>query len=64
LRGDEGVHVDQRLDVGIAGGGVGDDGATVGVADQDDRPGDGLEVIGQVSGVVAEAAQPWLGSHD
>jgi hypothetical protein len=37
VRGD----VDQGLDVGVAGGGLGDDCAAVGVADQDDRPVDG-----------------------
>lgn len=37
LVGDERGDVDQRLDVGVAGGGVGDDGAALGVADQDDR---------------------------
>lgn len=47
LGGCEGVHVDERLEVGLAGRGVGGgDGATVGGADQDDGPGDGAEVIG------------------
>ena len=46
LGGCEGVHVDERLEVGVGGGGVGGDGATVGGADQDDGPGDGAEVIG------------------
>jgi hypothetical protein len=40
LVGDEGVDMHQRLDVGLAGGGVGDDRPTVGVADQQDRAAD------------------------
>ena len=39
--GREGVDVDECLDVAVAGRGVGDDGAAVGMADEDDRTGDG-----------------------
>ena len=57
LRGREGIHVDQRLDLLVAGGGVGDDGATVGVPDQDDGAGDGVQEVADVGGVIPDAEQ-------
>lgn len=39
LVGGIGGDVDQGLDRGVTGGGAGDDGAAVGVADEDDGPG-------------------------
>src|SRR5271165_4392708 len=47
----------RALDVRVAGGGVGDDHPAIGMADQDDRPADGLEEVGQGGGVVDQAAQ-------
>ena len=57
LVGDERVHVDQGLDVGVAGGGVGGDESAVGVPDQDDGPGNGRQKVRQIGGVVGDAAQ-------
>src|SRR5262249_22497210 len=57
LVGDERVHIHQRLDVGVAGGGVGDDKSAIGVPDQDDGPGNGGQEVRQIGGVVADAAQ-------
>ena len=54
---DEGVDIDQRLHVGVSGGGVGDDGPTVGVPHQDDGARDGAEEVSQVGGVAGEAAE-------
>ena len=55
--GHERGDVDQRLDVGVAGRGVGDDRATVGVSDEDDRPADAVQDAGEVRGVRRQAAQ-------
>ena len=52
-----GGDVDEGLDVGVAGRGVGDDGAAVGVADEHDRAGDRREERAQVVGVRGDAAQ-------
>jgi hypothetical protein len=45
LRRREGIHVDQCLDLRIAGGGVGDNGAAVGMPDQDDGSGNGVQEV-------------------
>jgi hypothetical protein len=52
-----GVDVDQGLDVGYPGACVGDNRAAVGVADQDDRSLDGLEVVRDVFGVGGQILQ-------
>ncbi len=57
LCGREGVDVDQCFDLLVTGGGVGDDGAAVGVADHDDRPGDGVQEVADERGVISEAEQ-------
>ena len=49
--GGERGDVDQRLDVVHAAGGVADDRAAVGVADQHDRAVDGLQDTADVVGV-------------
>ena len=62
LGGREAVYVDQGLDLVVAGGGVGDDGAAIGVPDQDDGAGDGVEEVADEGGVIAEAEQR-VGRH-
>ena len=47
-RGGGRIDVDQRLDIGEPGRGVGDDGSSVGVPHQYNWAGDGLEVVGDV----------------
>lgn len=53
----EGRDVDQGFDVGVAGGGLGDDVAAVGVADEDLRALDVVEDRAQGGGVGGRAAQ-------
>jgi hypothetical protein len=48
---------DQRLHLLVPGGGVGHDRATVGVADQDNRAGDGLQQGRQVCSVARQVAE-------
>src|SRR6185437_16524322 len=51
------VEVDERLDLLVANRGGGDHIASVGVADEHDRPAEGSQVLGQVGGVAREIAQ-------
>lgn len=53
----ESVDVDERLDVGIAGGGVGDHGGAVGMPHEDNGSGDRLQDTGDVCRVSGKAAQ-------
>jgi hypothetical protein len=55
--GSEGGDEDERLDVGVAGGGIRDHRPAVGVADEDDRAGDRRQHARQVGGVARDAAQ-------
>jgi Transposase DDE domain group 1 len=57
LGGNEGVVVDEGLDMRVPGGGVGDDRPAVGMTGQDDRSRDGGQEAGQAGGVVGQAAQ-------
>ena len=60
MGGYERVDVDQRLDGGVSGRGVGDDHPAVGVAGEDDRSGHCLEVAGEIGGITGDAPQ-WVG---
>ena len=62
-RGEAG-DVDECLDVGITGGGVGHDEAAVGVPDEDDRPVDRVEDALEVRGVGVDRAQRVGGRED
>src|SRR5262249_26130422 len=55
--GNEGVDVDESLDVGHGYGGVGDDEAAVGMPDQHDRAGDRLEEALDIRAVFDRTAQ-------
>ena len=64
LIGGVGGDVDERLDVRVAGRGVGDHDAAVGVADEHDRALDRAEEGLQVGGVGGHAAQRVGGRDD
>jgi hypothetical protein len=51
------VEVDERLHLVVAGRGGGDDIATVGVADEHDRTGQGAQEFGEVGRVASEIAK-------
>ena len=62
--GREGGDVDQRLDVRVAGRGVGDHDAAVGVADEHDRAADRRQEAPEVGRVGGDAAQRVGGRDD
>jgi hypothetical protein len=51
------VEVDQRLHLVVAGRGIGDDVAAVGVADEHDRTGQAAQELGEVGRVTSEIAK-------
>ena len=54
-----GGDVDERFHVRVSGRSIGDDCPAVGVADEDDRAGDGAEELSQVLAVVPARAAGW-----